>query len=341
MREATLKAEVGAGTLRAGRGQIAVASASAELRTDGHDLHLQSLRLAQRPAAGAHLAPPTLTASADARRTPAGWHATFSAGLDHASFADLAAYWPLGTGGGARPWVTQNITAGTATDGHATGAVDVAADLSSLAVTALEGGVSASDMTVYWLRPVPPLEHAAALLTIDGPDALHIDMPRAAQGALAASAGRIAITGLSRAHQIGDIAVSVDGGLKPLLDLLNNPRLRLLSRRPIPLTDPAGTASVKLRMTLPLEDSVTFDQMGVSATAKLTKVHLGKIAAGRDLDDGTLDLAGECRQPENDRHGAGRRRADRSRCRHGFPRRAAEPGAGALYRAWPRHGGPA
>jgi hypothetical protein len=291
LRGATLKLDIGAGTLRAGRGQIEVGKASAELRTDGHDLHLTAFRLTPRPAPAAHLPPPTLTASADALATSAGWHVTFNAAVDRAAFADLAAYWPPGTGGGAQPWITQNITAGVAADGHVTGALDAAADFSGVAVTSLAGGLAATDLTVHWLRPVPPIEHTAALLTIDGPDALHIDVPRGAQGALAVSAGRVRITGLSHAHQLADIALTADGALKPVLDLLNHPRLRLLSRRPIPLNDPAGSVSTKLRMTVPLEAWVTFDQMGVSASAKLAQVHLSAVAAGRDLEHGMLDLA--------------------------------------------------
>ena len=155
-----------------------------------------------------------------------------------------------------------------------------------------------------WLKPVPGLVHARAKLTLLSPDALRIDVPQAEQivpategaappGTLAVTDGSIGITGLMAKDQFAQIALKATGALPDLLALLNAKRLGLLSRQPIAMTDPAGRAAVGLSVRLPLDARVTFDEVGIRAKAHLDAVHLGGVAAGFDLDRGTLDLTAD------------------------------------------------
>ena len=64
------------------------------------------------------------------------------------------------------------------------------------------------------------------------------------------------------------------------------PRLTLLDHTPIELKDPAGTASVKLALTVPLENSVRMDDITVRAQAHASLVRL----TGEDL--GSPDAPG-------------------------------------------------
>jgi hypothetical protein len=286
--KATLQAD--AGTVRIGKGRVSVQRASAVLEAAGDHAELQSLRIALQAPAGAHGPPPVITAHANADRAAGKWRATVTVDIDQASFTDLAAYWPLGVGGGARPWLIENITTGLAKDARLTAAVEAPEDLSGIALTSLTGGLSAKDLTVYWLRPVPPVEHGSARLVFDSPDVLHIDILGGNQGKLRIAGGRMVINGLMAKDQFGDITAQINGPLADILTLLNHPRLKLLSRRPVTMQNPAGTAAVNLSVKLPLDARITMDDIAIKATAKLAGVHLGGIAAGRDLDDGTLNL---------------------------------------------------
>jgi hypothetical protein len=184
---------------------------------------------------------------------------------------------------------------------HAAGTVQAAADFTGAALTALSGGLQASDLSMTWLKPVPGLAHGTAKLTLQNPDSLLIEVPQATQlvpdaadgkasTGLAVSNGRIEITGLSGKDQIAQIDLRATGALPDVLTLLNHPRLKLLSRRPIPMADPSGSAKMQLSVRLPLDARVTFDQIGINGQAHLEDVHLGGVAAGRDLDHGMLDL---------------------------------------------------
>ena len=250
--------------------------------------------------------PPVVTGSATLTRDAGKIRADFTIDLDRVAFADLPSYWPLGTGGGARPWIVANIPSGTARRGHVTGSLDSNDALSAVTVTALAGGIDADDLSLAWLKPVPGLVHARAHLVLQGPDALRIDVPeamqlvpvlqggpvqgRAPQGTLSITEGSIGITGLMAKDQIAQIDLKATGALPDVLALLNAKRLGLLSRRPIAMTDPAGHAAMALSVRLPLDDKVTFDEVGIHATAHMDEVHLGGVAAGFDLDHGALDL---------------------------------------------------
>jgi hypothetical protein len=300
VRRATLSLDAAAGTLLAGKGRLALHDASLVLVLRENAVSVQSLRIAPMPAPNGHGPPPVLTGSGTATRANGRMKADFTLAIDHAAFADLAAYWPAGAGAGARDWITGNITAGTAQNARITGTVEAAADLSGAALTAVSGGLTATGLAVTWLKPVPGMTGGTAKLTLQGPDSLLIEVPQASQsvpapddgqaGTLAISNGRILITGLSARDQTAQIDLNATGALPDVLRLLNHKRLNLLSRRPIAMQDPAGSAAMTLSVHLPLDDRVTFDDIVIKGHAHLAAVHLGKIAAGRDLDQGVLDL---------------------------------------------------
>ena len=167
--QADLSLQAGAGTVQAGRGAVALRDARVTMMLQANTVRLQGLRIDLQPAPAAHMPPPVITANATATRAGGRIKADFSIGVDRASFADLPFYWPPGTGGGARPWIAANISAGTAQNGHVSGTVEAAADFSGVALTALTGGISASDLSLTWLKPVPGLVHANAQTDPAGP----------------------------------------------------------------------------------------------------------------------------------------------------------------------------
>ncbi len=298
---ATLSVQAGAGTVQAGKGAVALRAVSLVLQLQPNSAQLQHLRIDYQPAPGSRVPPPVVTGSATATRANGRIKADIAIDIDRASFADLPAYWPAGTGGGARPWIVANIPSGLAHDAHVHAAIEAPADLSNATLTALSGGLEANDLAMTWLKPVPGMAHATARLTLQGPNRLLIEVPQATQlvqdvdghpsGGLAVHDGSIEVTGLIDKDQFGDIKLQATGALPDVLTLLNHPRLKLLSRRPIPMANPAGKADLTLRVKLPLDARITLDDIGIEGQAHLTDVHLGGVAAGRDLDRGTLDLS--------------------------------------------------
>ncbi len=288
---ARVKMSAGAGTVKAGKGQIALQGAEAMLEMLPNSLKLVSARLALASPSGRKPAP-VITGSAKANMLAGQVNASFALSVDSLDFADLGTYWPPSIAAGSRDWLVENIVGGHVHGAHAEGALQTQADFSNVKLTSLSGGFSADDLTAFWLKPIPPLLHGRAKLTLQGPDAIHIAIDGADQGALRLLPGSsMDITNLEEKHQFGDIEARLAGPLDTALGLLNHPRLKLLARSGLDFTGAAGSARATLKIHLPLEDTVTMDDIRIGATAALTDVHLGKIAAGRDLDDAALDLS--------------------------------------------------
>jgi hypothetical protein len=279
---------MGAGTVHAGTGTIPVRAATATVNATPTHATLREARLVFAPPPGKTA--PTLTMTADIDRLPNRVAGRFSADIDQVPLADLPTYWPTGTGGGSRAWIVQNLTAGTAEGAHVAGTIEILSHYSVVVLKTLSGGLTGKDLTLSWLRPIPPLQHATARLVIDSPDVLRIFMTDGQQKGLKLTSGTMRITGLMAKDQFGQIEATMEGGLPDALTLLANPRLNLLSRLPFSVVNPGGQVSAHLAVRLPLDDRITMDDIGISADAALADVHLGQIAAGRDLDDGQLTM---------------------------------------------------
>ncbi len=310
-------ATLAAGAGRVAAGGTALGLAGLSLRGEGTpDAATLTLeRLAMAAPTGARAPPPTFTGTATLRRDTQGVLAQVSLGVDHAAFAELAEYWPAGIARGAQAWVTRNITAGTAHDGHVGLTLRAAADGADPRLTAAAGELLGDDATLHWLRPVPPLEHMRARLVLEGPDALSVatqggsvaggpeasdgkagDGKAGGRGAGAAGngvrlgAGLVRITGLAAKDQVATIGVDLGGGVATLVRLLSHPRLHLLSDHPPGFAAPRGRFESRLDLVVPLERDLDADQIEVHSHTHLVAVHLGDVAAGQSLDDGVLDL---------------------------------------------------
>lgn len=232
-------------------------------------------------------------------RGPDRISATFSATLDQVEFAELPALWPQGIGGNAREWLLDNITAGTARDGHVEFGIAASPDLADVVLTRATGTLDGTQLQVHWLRPVPPIDHGRAQLRIIDPDTLDIVVAGGHQvlrnqknndPGVQIRSGRMRITGIMQPHQKGTIEADIGTSLPDALALLREPRLHLLDRHPIDLKEPAGQGNVKLTVALPLENNVSMDDIAIHARAHLDDVHLASVVAGHDLDQGSFDL---------------------------------------------------
>ncbi len=288
-RRGEARLRLGAGRIAVARGSIPISTASASARFDRAAVSLSGIAATIPTPSGP---PAHLEASGSLAFAPAGYDAALAITLDQIAATDLGGMWPEGVAGkGTKPWIMQNITAGIAQDLHVAIALHAPPDLSDISVTSLSGGMRADGITLHWLPPVPPIEQAQAELTFVSPDIIDFAFTAGRQGALRLTNGLVRIFGLSVRDQVADISADIAGPLAEVIALLRHPRMRLLDRRPIEMRDPAGTATGRLDITaLPLESWLTVEDVKLKAAAKLTGVHLGAIAAGRDLDQGSLDL---------------------------------------------------
>ncbi len=298
-RTGTLKLNAGAGVLHLGDGTVAIRSASATLAGTQDEFRIDDGGLVL-PGIGGR--PDTaLSLAGTVQRGAMRMTATLRVGLDQVSLADLPRLWPPGVGGGGRSWITENMTDGIAHDGHLTVTLEGNSDFSGVELTQASGTLEADNVTVHWLRPVPPAEQGHARIRLVDADTIDIVLTSGQQRVgsrtpIALTGGSMHIVGLSTKDQDADIAIQGNGPLADIVALLREPRLKLLSTHPIDLRDPAGEATLSLKVKLPLENRLTLDDVDIGANAQLRQAHLTGVAAGRDLDRGELEIVASKKQ---------------------------------------------
>ncbi|MFT8482308.1 MAG: AsmA-like C-terminal region-containing protein [Gluconobacter cerinus] len=218
-----------------------------------------------------------------------------TASLDGFDFATLGSVWPAGIIKGGRKWIAANITSGQGRDLTVRTHLHTNDGLSHILPTSMDGQLLGHDMTVHWLRPVPPATGIDARLGFDGFDTLVLDLKHGQQvtpdGIISIPDGQVRIGNLyEKGPTTGDIKTHLQGSVAAFRDILSHPRLHLLSRHPLPFTEPSGTIDAEARLTLPLTARLKNSDIHVQAKASFANVHLGNVLMGRPVDgaSGTL-----------------------------------------------------
>jgi hypothetical protein len=284
----------GQGVIPAGQGQFPLLDGVVSLAATQDTLTIRRAHF--NVARTAQDAPETIDIGGTAIRGADRISAEVKIALDQIDIADVPRLWPLGVGGGSRPWIVENVTGGLARHGSASMVIEADGALNGAVLTRATGDLDISNATFTWIDDVPPVEQTEAHLHLVDPDTLDITLSSARQrirggGAdLVVKDGRMRITGLSFKDQFADIAAGVEGPLSSTWTLLQEPRLHLLSAHPIGLKTAGGDVSGMLAFQFPLENTLTMDDVAIHADAHVKRVRILDIAYGHDLDDGAFDL---------------------------------------------------
>jgi hypothetical protein len=238
---------------------------------------------------------PKIQAGGTARLRPGGTtRASVTLRATGLNLDRLDAYWPVGMAANAREWVVPNIRTGTAEQAEVTADLRAPADggLSGIVLTELSGSIDYSGLDVHYLRPMPPVTEVEGTASFSA-DRFDLRIDGGRLGDLAIPGGDIAITGLQvEDGQSIDIAFGLDGDLRQALQLLDHPRLDLISRLGL---DPASVAGridrAEVAFQFPLIDDLTFERTQVQADAELSDVRVADFALGQTVRDGDLDLS--------------------------------------------------
>ena len=289
-RRLRLAAKLGAGALEIGGGAVPLASGALAITGDGDRLAITGADLMLAAPAGQ--AAPSFQASGTLETTK-GWRLALHLAARGIDFATLGRFWPAGLFHDPRAWVVHNITAGSAHGAALDLVLASGLGFARPRLVSLAGGVTGAGLSVRWLPRLPPLTGGTARLMLDGIDRFTATVTGARQGPLAVGPGTVVVSGLSAPDQLAEITTTVSGPLAAAFALLAEPALHLLQRAPIPLRGAAGEVRATLHVRVPLFARLKLAQVGISARATLTRVHLTRVLAGRDLDQASLALAAD------------------------------------------------
>lgn len=291
---AQARLRVGGGAIDLGAGgRVLLAAAEADLALDGRELTIERAVLRPAPARIGAI-PPVIEAAGAARLDGDAWQGEARLRVDRVALGDLPYHWPEGVARNARWWLAENLTAGVARDG--TWRIALAGDVATgaLRVTALDGSAQAEDVTVHWLRPIPPAEGVRGRATF-ALDAITIDVAAAQQSGtgITVREGRVRI-GFESNPETAEINLVTAGPLADVWALLRHPRLRLFERRPPPISIITGTLrEARVQVALPLLADLPAEAVRVNASGRGTEVRVPRAILGRDIERGAFDFAAD------------------------------------------------
>lgn len=258
------------------------------------DLHEARIQLGSEAEPG-----PLFSISGLFDHSPAerGWEIEAQAALEGVPLKDLDIYWPKNVAPGARPWVTENVTAGMVD--RATAELKIVVpqgDFSAAQVTQLAGTMNYRDLVVHYLRPLPPVEGIAGTANYDA-DALRFAVTGGRMQELTVGESKVVIDGFAKADSARGIYEQLTieaksaGPVHEALSLLEHPRLDLLSTLGFSAEGSGGTMTADLQFRFPLSKDLAFDDVDLKVEAAIQDGRLHEVLLGQDMTEGRLDLS--------------------------------------------------
>ncbi len=207
----------------------------------------------------------------------------------------LKQYWPPFVARGAHKWVTENITSGQVPKASAQARLRVPlANPAHPHVDAITGSMQLKDITVNYLRPLPPVTKAQGYASFDQ-SSFNItvesgELVQPGTNAIKLTGATINLSGFTDNTDRADIELTTSGTLASQLQLLDHDRLGYPRRLGLKSAEAKGQAEVTARFQFPLVKDLLMDQVAVSAGAKMRQVALPRLVAGQDMTDGQLEL---------------------------------------------------
>jgi hypothetical protein len=203
---------------------------------------------------------------------------------------DLLHYWPLQIGDGARNWIDAHVSAGRVGPIvlH-THILPGALDQPALPEDAVAMTFPIAGATVSYIQGLTPLSRVNGSATLTG-DTFKGDITTASVGPISLSNGHVAIPNLHLIGPTATITAHADGSVPDVLALIDQKPLQYPSRFHVKTQGAKGAASVDMIFHVPTRDTVSMDDIGISAHANLTNLAL-QVGDHTKFTNGTANLA--------------------------------------------------
>jgi len=200
-------------------------------------------------------------------------------------------WWPETVAADSRAWLIPNITSGMVNDLVAETRIRFNRDAEpKVQVEKLEGTFKADQLTVHYLRPMPPIEDGVATAKFDAKQ-FTADIQGGHVGKIAITKGDLLITGLDVEDQFIKVGGDLASPMRDALELLDHPRLGYASKLGLEPELSSGDVATRLDFDFPAAKDLGFNDVKINVTADMKNVGLQKIMFDRDVTQGNLQLA--------------------------------------------------
>lgn len=212
------------------------------------------------------------------------------AGLTGLAVDRLLVYWPQAVAVQARTWIGENISGGRIPEAKLFARLTKEALASGkIGTEALRLDFSLAGVTLNYLRPMPKLTDISGTARLTA-KRIDLFLPTGRVGDVAVTEGAVGVDGLDQRDQIATISFTAAGSSTDILKLLDHAPLGFVGKLGLKPESVGGTAVVRNRMTVPLENSLKLDDIGVDANAAMVNLSLPGLFNRFDLSEGALRL---------------------------------------------------
>ncbi len=210
--------------------------------------------------------------------------------------------WPENVATGARSWLTTNLTGGRITrmTTHVDGTFsapaapdtttpDADSQGTQFGLGMLSGTVEFVDVAVRYLATMPAVTAASGSATFDATQ-WDISVPSAALEGLRVLDSRVTLSGLGSSVPRIAIAGNIAGPVANLLTVLETPPVQLGERTGRRLQGARGDVEGRVSLDFPLQGPITFDTLGLAASAQVSRVDVPAIWRDLGTSDGTFTV---------------------------------------------------
>ncbi len=279
--------------LSSGAGTVALPSAPEELLPVGYAhvrgrlMDFNDLLIEQFYA---DLEGPRISATALVSNISSGGDLRADAAFEQVSFGWLPEHWPSYLSPNVRKWVTRRLSDGAVDEGQVTVTAKAPEDDPfAFKLTNIGGWMSASNVTVDYLPPMPKVRGAVGRATF-GPTHVDIRVSAGHVGENRITSGTILLSDLDKFYEQADIDLNITGPIDEALALIDHDPLRLTRQIEVPYKDLGGDAETRLSLSFPFKKDLELGDLSVSASASLSGVRIPGGLFGVDVEQGDLAL---------------------------------------------------
>jgi AsmA-like C-terminal region/Protein of unknown function len=223
---------------------------------------------------------------------PQGLDADLTLGGHNLAVDDFPRFWPEGAAEHTRDWVVKHLHAGMVDD--ITTKLRLHADLTPNAakraqLLSLDGTMKYHGLSIEYFHPLELVKNVAGTAKMS-PTEIDFTATGGDLGSIRATGATARFYKLDTHDEQAAIEVTAQGPLAHALQILDTEPLGYAHEIGLDPKTAAGDFAAKFSFAFPLIHDLALKDVNYGATAKLTGVALPKIAFGRDLSDGTLDL---------------------------------------------------
>lgn len=203
---------------------------------------------------------------------------------------DIDEYWPTAFAPPVHRWFTDNILAGTVTEGtvrlnvgpeHLTGG--------ALPAEAVEARLSIAGVTARYFGALPPITEGVGAVRLTG-DNVDLELSSGRLGALLLQEGAIELVESAPRAWDASLEFVASGANEEVLRIIDSEPLKLSQRFGLAPGNIAGVSATRVRMSFPVRPSIAPDQLRFAAASNIRDGALKDAFGDLDLTQGNMTL---------------------------------------------------